>query len=126
MNLTQADHLREEEKEPEAEYFTGKVTEATETAIMKIALEQLWEHLRCLKIQRIGQENCCKSRIRNRGRSGFTAAKVFLAFCYLRREKLFLHFAVLHQWSNYCFTCEKQNSLKQEEPLNPHFVSSEV
>lgn len=61
-------------------------------ALMKIALEQLWEVVRCLKIQRIWQENCCKSKIINRGRLGFTASEVFLAVCYLRRKRSFLHF----------------------------------
>jgi len=63
-------------------------------AIKKMALEQLWEDIRCLKIQRIWQENCCKSRIVNMGRLGFTAFKVFLLFCYLRRKKLFLRFTL--------------------------------
>lgn len=61
--------------------FRG-VIGATEMAIMKIALEQQWENIRCLKIQGIWQEDCCKCRIINMGRLGSTASKVFLAFCY--------------------------------------------
>lgn len=51
--------------------------------------------------------------------------KSFSCFLLLEEGEISLAFySVLHQWSNYCFTCEKQNSPKYEEKLNPHFVNS--
>lgn len=58
---------------------------------------------------------------------GVYSLKSFSCFLLLEKGEVILAFySVLHQWSNYCFTCEKQNSLKQEEQLNPHFVNSGV
>lgn len=43
-----------------------------------------------------------------------------------RGEFILAFYSLLHQWSNYCFTCEKQIYLKAEEQLNPHFVNGGV
>lgn len=58
------------------------------------------------------------------GKIGDYSFKSFSCFLFLEKEEVFLAFySVLHQCSNYCFTYEKQNSLKQEEQLNPQFVN---
>lgn len=111
------------DQDPNLVFHGGRVIGTTEMAIMKIALEQQWENIKCFKMQGIWLADCCKCRIINMGRLGITASKVFLASCYLRRKTFSLHFTVLHQCSNYCFTCESQNFLKQGEQLNPHFVN---
>lgn len=44
--------------------------------------------------------------------------KLFLTYCDLRKKEF-----LLQQWSKYCFTCEKQNSLEHEDQLNSHLIN---